>query len=137
MTCVCYPRAHPANEALLGTLFGGAQAAFARAEREEAEAVYYGTAQLAYPLAPLTEELPGTDVTLPLFKHLAAVIGAALCLACVTMLLWRLGGRQRAVQAQAFLSSTAAVACAAAPLDGSLTDICAAHKLLRLPKSLQ
>lgn len=71
----------------------GAQAAFARAEREEAEAVYHGTAQLAYPLKPLKEELPGTDVTLPLFKHLAAVIGAAPSLACSTLCLWRLGCR--------------------------------------------
>ena len=55
----------------------GPQAAFAREQREEAEAVYYGSARLEYPLRPLKEELPGTDVTLPLFKHLAAVIGAA------------------------------------------------------------
>ena len=92
MTCVCFPRAHPANEALLRTLFNGAQAEFARAEREEAEAVYHGTAQLAYPLAPLKEELPGTDVTLPLFKHLAAVIGAAHSLACPILCLGQVLG---------------------------------------------
>ncbi|KAK9834152.1 hypothetical protein WJX81_003314 [Elliptochloris bilobata] len=51
-------------------------AAFAREQRDEAEAVYYGTAQLAYPLRALKQELPGTDVTLPVFKHLAAVIGS-------------------------------------------------------------
>lgn len=51
------------------------QAAYARVEREHAEAIYNGTAELRYPLRPLPEELPGTDVTLVHLKHLAAVIG--------------------------------------------------------------
>lgn len=51
------------------------QAAYARVEREHAEAIYNGTAELRYSLRPLPEELPGTDVTLVHLKHLAAVIG--------------------------------------------------------------